>query len=152
MIGYFFSQAGQMQVYIDGHLKNICSNIAKGSELSQAGDFVLGQSHEPDAYLKRRRSNGKQKGVELDARSRQILFDLYSSDRSGTASLQHEDEQMIAAIANPDESSIFDERMAFVGRLFNFNVWDRVPNNVAEFLKNIVNDCRLIFCGNAAQW
>lgn len=139
-----------MQVYINGQLKHTCQRIAQGKELNRAGEFVLGQSHRAEAYIRRR---NKQK-VELDAKSRQILFDLYSSDRSRTQT--HVDDMIsvdaIAAAADPEENSVFDETTAYVGRLFNFNVWNRVPARVTEFIGNIVNDCRLVFCGNAAQW
>jgi hypothetical protein len=136
-----------MQVFINGHHKHTCNRIAQGKELNRAGEFILGQSHHPDIYIQRR---SKQR-VELDPKSRQLLFDLYSSDRLSSSNQEDTSADLLAA-ADPEENSIFEESTAFVGRLFNFNVWDRVPSRVAEFVESIVNDCRLVFCGNAAQW
>lgn len=44
----------------------------------------------------------------------------------------------------------FDDVYSFLGRLFNFNVWDHVKNPHA--LLNVYLDCKLTECGNATQW
>ena len=53
---------------------------------------------------------------------------------------------------NPKEhqNPKFDEHTSFIGRLFNFNVWNHVKN--AKTILNLFNDCKLSYCGNATQW
>lgn len=51
---------------------------------------------------------------------------------------------------NGNKASLFDERLSFIGRLFNFNVWDHVKNNKSIY--SLYTDCKLAHCGNATQW
>lgn len=52
--------------------------------------------------------------------------------------------------ANKDKNIFFEEKLAFVGRIFNFNIWNRVI--ASNLIKEIYNDCKLTYCGTASQW
>lgn len=135
-----------MNAYINGQLKHNCSNIAQGKELKTSGDFILGQSHNSDDYTKRKT---KQKIKELDPQSKQSLFDSYSSSGNDTP---HQNLAVKFKPSDMENNTLFDPKLSFVGRLFNFNIWNQVPTRASRFIENIFHDCRLVYCGNAAQW
>lgn len=96
--------------------------MATNKIINTAGIFILGQSHKDHISFSK---SMKRK-------------DLHSSSNS-------------TADSNDDQnSSKFDEKHSFVGRLFNFNVWNEVKSN--EFIMNLYSDCKLIYCGTATQW
>lgn len=49
-----------------------------------------------------------------------------------------------------DKNFFFDKKLAFAGRIFNFNIWKNVLTS--NLIKEIYKDCKLTFCGTAAQW
>lgn len=49
-----------------------------------------------------------------------------------------------------DKIFFFDAKLAFAGRIFNFNIWNNVLT--ANSIKEIYKDCKLSFCGTAVQW
>ena len=48
------------------------------------------------------------------------------------------------------KKSKFNPHSSFVGRLFNFNIWNYVKNS--KSISNLYMDCKLSYCGNATQW
>jgi hypothetical protein len=48
------------------------------------------------------------------------------------------------------KSSSYDQRFSFLGRLFNFNIWDRTFDE--KLAQKLWRDGNLVFCGNATQW
>ena len=57
----------------------------------------------------------------------------------------HEPEEL-----DEERNSNFDQKFSFIGRLFNFNIWNLAYK--PETIARIYNDARLSFCGNAVQW
>ena len=126
--------SGQVKIFINGHLKSNCSNIAVNKVIGTAGVFVLGQSHRVNFSLK---SNRKE---------------LYSTTTGSSEPKKSPDSTNSGGNENLEDknSSKFDESVSFVGRLFNFNVWSAVKS--PEFIHGLYNDCKLAYCGTAAQW
>ena len=46
----------------------------------------------------------------------------------------------------------FNPKMAFHGKIFNFNIWDFAMDNKNGSILGLYHDCTLSACGNVAQW
>ena len=137
------SNNGQIDVYLNGQLKSSCSNIAVRKEIPTAGVFILGQTH-TDNYF----SNLNKKNVLQSAdpvRLEPVKNNEFSLDKSFN---QYSMENIL--LQADEIESYFVKSLAFVGRVFGFNIWNHVKS--ATFIQNIYNDCKLAYCGNASQW
>lgn len=123
---------GKVNFYINGKLKAECTNISVKKAIDPAGEFVLGQSyHQP-------------KLEPIRSTSYPFSHQNFYNEESLNYDLDKLDEQ------NVQKTSNYDQKYSFVGRIFNFNIWDRAFP--AELIPSIYNDDNLIYCGNATQW
>ena len=49
-----------------------------------------------------------------------------------------------------DDASVFEVHSSFIGRIFNFNIWQHEKS--AHEIHDLYADCRLMHCGDATQW
>ena len=123
---------GKVNFYINGKLKAECTNISVNKAIDPAGEFVLGQSYkEPNLNPIRPTQNP-------------FSHPNYYEEEAMNYDLDQSEEM------DDQKSSNYDQKYSFVGRIFNFNIWDRAFP--AELVPRIYNDDNLIYCGNATQW
>lgn len=122
------SATGKVNFYINGKLKAECSDIATNQVISAGGEFVLGQSH--------------QEPVPVSVQ--QLALGELSPTTKPNFKYQDDFDE------TDGKSSNYDRRYSFVGRLFNFNIWDRAFGD--NLVKRLFRDGNLIYCGNATQW
>lgn len=147
--------------------------MALNRELITAGAFVLGQSHhvsyfskkvrkypfDEDEFLKsimaststKSRQQPKQRGKLTTTTTESYDYDQYSAPV--LSMLQGGAGAAATTLDTPqydDDSSVFEVLSSFMGRLFNFNVWQR-EMTVSE-IQELYGDCRLTYCGDAVQW
>ncbi len=114
------SSDGKVNFYINGKLKAECIDIANHQPISTAGEFVLGQTY------------ADQQSEEQET----------PDESENAATLNDSSEE--------DSPSKYEQKSSFLGRLFNFNIWDRAFS--AEIVHKLYNDEGLTYCGNATQW
>lgn len=131
------SASGQTDVYLNGQLKWTCYNIALNREISTAGLFLLGQSHKENFYKKQNKKEIYTPSTKHATKLEPIKDNEFSFDSLPSESSEKTNSQ-------------FDEKYSFVGRLFNFNIWNHIKP--ASSILNVYKDCKLAHCGNATQW
>ncbi len=118
--------AGLVEIYLDGEFKTSCSDIASNKEISTAGDFVLGQSKLDELNLEKLRGDDQ------------------------TYDQMYEKKKLADIVVENKRTRNFDSHFSFIGRIFNFNIWDQAKK--VNSILNIYLDCKLTECGNATQW
>jgi hypothetical protein len=110
--------------------------MAKLKDVNTAGHFILGQSKQD--WL----------NIENDEKFKNAMSQL--ADSYVVANLTEKKKLTETSDSKVANNYNFDSQFSFLGRLFNFNVWDHVksPNSIL----NIYLDCKLTECGNATQW
>jgi hypothetical protein len=145
-------------VFFNGVNKYSCANISTNKEIKTAGHFVLGQSHKETFFQKQISMNISstiERNSFLKNKNEGLLFeDNWDSIDPYYQEFMNDDD-LDAYYTEPLDksrkmSSKFNPHSSFVGRLFNFNVWNYAKNS--ESILNLYSDCKLSFCGNATQW
>ncbi len=115
--------------------------MAKNKPINTAGVFALGQSHKDNFFDKQ--------SYQQNMTSESSSFDELSFDLNDPENKDMLNDEM-AVMENEEKNSKFEQNLSFIGRLFNFNIWNRVMTS--KEIQMLFNDCKLIFCGNAVQW
>jgi hypothetical protein len=125
-------------VYVNGQYSANCTNISTNKEINQAGEFVLGQSYRENFNFKpqqRKEHQQQQQKQQQKAESASSSSHGFALDDNGYVN---------------NLNMKFDKQYSFVGRLFNFNVWNYAKSRPS--IARLHEDCRLAYCGNATQW
>ncbi len=78
-------------------------------------------------------------------------YDSYAAEANEYAAAYRDQSALYDGVVGADDKNEeFDLSVAFIGRLFNFNVWHS-EKNASEVLA-LQTDCKLVHCGDAAQW
>jgi hypothetical protein len=128
--------------------------MAKNKQISTAGVFGLGQSHKDNLFFKQTHlqnvsySDGPSSSSNSNSNNLnkfdELTFDLNDPDNKDMI----DDEQ--ALIEKEQKNSKYEANLSFLGRLFNFNIWNHVKSS--KVIQSLYLDCKLTHCGNAVQW
>jgi hypothetical protein len=91
-------------------------------------------------------SNNNNNNNNAEYYASQDTYDSYAAE-GNDYSAAYKDQ---AGSSDENKNEEFDLSAAFIGRLFNFNVWHS-ERNASEVLA-LQTDCKLVHCGDAVQW